>query len=313
MNKKLKIALLATPTLALALTLPIIATSCSTHTHTPELFNDQLNNDKYIDLYKYATEGNYNIHEVSKKLGHSYSQPWYDSLGDAGNWNYKNPGDKLPENLYCSTKKQALALYLCNAGEFWNVDLHKNTTPTDKPNYLIGQKLGGYIFGGEHLDIRGADYQLISESLKDASIPANTVVYHGVEFMEDEFYNQLQALIQKNGDDYDYSKCVGQTITSYGFISTTFDKSMSEAFCDGYNWIDGSNHLPLKEKFIFKIYIPGNVKGAAYVSYFDFMGSQNTDDQILIDRNSEYKILKTYKNGDINYFDLLYLGINKNI
>ncbi|MDE6289312.1 MAG: hypothetical protein K2L64_00940, partial [Ureaplasma sp.] len=128
------------------------------------------------------------------------------------------------------------------------------------------------------------------------------------------FYTQLQSYITQNSDgSYDYSKCVGQKLTSYGFLSTTFDKAMAENFCRGYNWIDGSYNPPLKENFIFKIYIPANINGTAFVSYYDLMGKENLDDQILIDRNSEYQILKNYKIGDMNYFDLLYLGINDNI
>ena len=210
--------------IALTLTVPIIATSCKSETTTNnsstsnlQLFNDELDGVPYIDLYKYATQGNYDIHKASKGLGHAYSTNWYNSLGDAGNWNYAKPGDKIPENLYCSTKKQALALYLCNAGEFWNVELHENKIPTDKKDYYVGQKLGAYLFEGERLDIRGTDYEYISESLVDASIPSNTVVYHAVEFMEKEFYTQLQQYIRQNSDgSYDYSKCVNQTITSYG-------------------------------------------------------------------------------------------------
>ena len=54
----------------------------------------------------------------------------------------------------------------------------------------------------------GGGYIYISSALQKATAPEDLVVYHGVEFMEVEFYNQLKDYIVGNDKDgYDYSNC----------------------------------------------------------------------------------------------------------
>ncbi|MDE5599529.1 MAG: ADP-ribosyltransferase [Ureaplasma sp.] len=292
----------------------VLITSCSDVKEVPitNFFNATLKNEKYIDLYKLVndTTKSKNIFmKYSKELGLKYSGEWYSKLKNA-NWNYANPNNPvgIPLNLHCSTAKQALALY-CNAwGDFWNIELHQNRIPIDKPNHYLK---GNGVFPKQRLGILGKDYKYISESLTESSIPENTVAYHGVEFMEIEFWEQLKDFITENKNGtYDYSKCVGQTITSYGFISTSLDKEYVDEFSDGQDWVNGGNYKPLKEDFVFKIFIPKNIKGTAYVSWFNFMDTYDDEHQILIDRNSKFEIVNYYKDGKNNYFDLLFLGIN---
>ena len=303
--------ILSTPITILS-SIPFIS-SCSLGTNEEDAFNTTLGNEKYIDLYKFSMNNKYShskFKNLSKELGHKYSNAWYSQLKDA-NWNYADPNNPtgVPLNLHCSTAKQALALYCNSWGDFWNIELHQNKEPTDKPDYLMK----GQVFPGNKLSILGKDYKYISECLENSSIPENTISYHGVEFMEVEYWNQLKDYITEVNGKYDYSKCVGQNITSYGFISTSLDKKWASDFSEGEDWVNGGYYLPLKDKFVFRIFIPKNINGVSYVSYFNFMDTYNNEDQIIIDRNSEFKIVDYYKEGDNNYFDLLYLGINKQL
>ena len=50
-------------------------------------------------------------------------------------------------------------------------------------------------------NIRGNDYHLISQALnKVPACPENIVLYHGVEYMEEEFYDQLKNYIEKSSN-----------------------------------------------------------------------------------------------------------------
>lgn len=298
-NKKVLLTASISSCLLISAVTPIIITSCSAK--NIDYFNTTLRGQKYVDadLYAQQTGTTSSFNQYSRQMAKQYSQDWYNTLTSA-DWNI-NPTTNEPENLHCSSEKQALALY-CNAwGDFWNVELHEGKTPTTKNN-----KMDGQVFPGKTLEIRGTDYQYISNALSRSSLPENTITYHGVEFMENEFYTQLGLDKQTN---VDFSKCVGKTIQSYGFISTTIKKSHAVNWSAGYNWIEDKDEPPFKEPFVFKIYIPKNIKGTAFVSWFDFVGTENYEDQILIDRNSKYEIVNYYKEGKTNFFDLLYLGV----
>ena len=317
MKNKTKIIL--TSTLA---SIPVLSISSAciyvyVHNNKVQYFNtllnnkyvpENLNNQKYIDIQKYVDElitpfKEYDLVQASKDLGTYYSKEWFDSLS-SGNWNYKNPGDKVPENLYCNSAKQAVGLYAVEWGDFWNVALHKQQTPVDTE--IESQS----FFPNNKLKVRGNDYKLIQQALQKSSLKENTVVYHGVEFMENEFYDQLKQFIkQDNNNNYDYSDCVGKEITSYGFLSTSLDKAKSKDYSVGEDWTDnGTLKPPLKSPFCFKIFIPKNIKGAGYISYFDFIdGVQNYEDQIMINKDSTFKIINYYKEGDVNFFDLILL------
>ncbi|MDE6289434.1 MAG: hypothetical protein K2L64_01555, partial [Ureaplasma sp.] len=61
-NNFLKTILFSSAIVPIGAFVPII-TSCANNINTPQLFNDSLNNQKYIDVYKFANEGSYNIHK----------------------------------------------------------------------------------------------------------------------------------------------------------------------------------------------------------------------------------------------------------
>lgn len=268
---------------------------------------ENLNNQMYIDVQKYSDElitpfKYYDFLKASADLGTYNSKEWFDSLS-LSDWNYKNPGDKIPENLYCNSEKQALALYSMEWGDFWNVPLHNQEEPK---NTIIESSL---FFPNEKLEVRGEDYKYIQQALQKGSLKENTIAYHGVEFMENEFYEQLKPYIKENNGNYDYTECVGKEITSYGFISTALNITEPRGFADGADWTD-NNALkpPLKSPFYFKIFIPKNIKGVGYVSYFEFMdGVQNYEDQIMINKDSKFKIIDYYNDDGINCFDLVLL------
>lgn len=161
-------------------------------------------------------------------------------------------------------------------------------------------------------------YKFLSSALQKATAPYDLVVYHGVEFMEVEFYDQLQEYIIGNEEDvYDYSNCVGKTITSYGFISTSLVQQYANSFFDWKPrpevWPnEGIIPNPLKVPVLFKINIPKGYIGAAYLSNFGFAGfpTTSTEEQVLIDRNCKFKITNVFQNvknskGDlINIFEV---------
>lgn len=283
----------------------LLFASCKNNTNDKPWLNTELNGEKYLDLDLYSQQfNNYNstFNKFSKQMAKDYSENWYKTLSKS-EWNF-GENSNIPLNLFCNSEQQALALYCCAWGDFWNVPLHEGKEPQNQ-----FRKMEGQIYPGETLEIRGSDYKYISESLSRASLPENTVTYHGVEFMENEFYAQLELDKETN---IDFSKCVGKTLKSYGFISTTIKKSHAVNWSVGLDWINNIEKPPLKEPFVFKIFIPKNISGAAYVSWLDLVNTENYENMILIDRNSKYQITNYYKEGDTNFFDMIYLGIEEN-
>lgn len=228
---------------------------------------------------------------IDQKLK-SHFVDWYNSISSA-DWN-KNENNELI-NFYCESEQQAIALYANNRGWFWNEALHKQQEPQ---NQMVDIPLGN----GKKYEVRGSDYKKISTALQRAVFPYNYEVYHGVEYQEDEFYDQLKTYIKYENGKYDYSGIVGQTITSYGFISTSLNREEAFEYCDGWNWNDNSIHLPLKEKVVFIINVPEGTKGAAYLADFLWSGSPNNDNQVLIDKDVQFTITKVGKEGDVNTF-----------
>ena len=114
----------------------------------------------------------------------------------------------------------------------------------------------------------------------------------------------------------DSSGVVGQSITSYGFISTTLDKIEALRYCDGSNWINDEKTLPLKEQVMFKIKIPKDIIGAVYLGDFKFMGTMNLDNQVLLNRYCAFKINKISveqndRNEKVNVFDVDLVSIDE--
>ena len=155
----------------------------------------------------------------------------------------------------------------------------------------------------------------MQKGLLKATFPYSYKVYHGVEYQEIEFYEQLKDYIDVKNGSYSYNRCVGKKITSYGFLSTSVSRTEALEYCDGYvfndlnkPWGEGEYFLPLKEEVLFEINIPKNYIGAAYLADFNFCGYVNPDNQVLIKRNCELLIKNVYKekhnNKNINIFEL---------
>ena len=199
-------------------------------------------------------------------------------------------------NSLSEKEKTSIELYANIRGWFWNEFLHIQKEPQD------------IVYNG--INIVGSDYQYISSALDKAIWPYDYEVYHGVEYQENEFYDQLKDFIHINNEsNYDYSECVGKTIQSYGFISTSLDLREAEEYCDWMIFRDGweSNNdynLPLKTKVVFKIRIPKGFIGAAYLADFIFGTTKNNDNQVLINRNCQFLIKNIYRQKDINYFEV---------
>ena len=228
--------------------------------------------------------------------------PWYESLTNA-TWNKDSNGNY--ENYHCDSEQQAIGLYSWNGGTFWNEALHKGKTPTNVT--LTLKNMDRY----KPHEIRGEDYKLIDSALDKATYPEDGVLYHGVEYQEIEFYEQLKDFIVKTNNGYDYSKTIGQTIQSYGWISTTLDYEYAKDFAEDWRpsyeneWpSDIQENNPLKEKAMFIINIKKGYKGAAYLANFDFagFGTGSQENQVLLKRNCKFKINNVKKENGINMF-----------
>ena len=234
---------------------------------------------------------------------------WYESLTN-NNWDRNSDGSI--KDYFVTSEQQALALYSWCSGTFWNAPLHLRQEPENR--LITVKELDPDI---PHM-VNGDGYLYLSSALQKATVPEDLVVYHGVEFMEVEFYNQLKDYIIGNEKDgYDYSNCVNKTITSYGFISTSLVEAYADCFFDWKPrpevWPnEGIVPNPLKEPVLFKIHIPKGYVGAAYLSNFGFAGfpTTSTEQQVLIDRNCKFLItkidqdIKNSKGDLINVFEL---------
>lgn len=198
-------------------------------------------------------------------------------------------------------------LYLNQWGDFWNKDLHLQKEPIDTKRKMIPNP--DFKENVEY-EINGDGYKYIVSALNKTQANFNLQVYHGVEFMEVEFWEQLKDFVTTTDNGYDFSKTVGKKITSYGFISTSMSKEIPYGFSTGVDWTDGDKlKPPLKEPALFIINIKKDTKGVAYVSKpIEMMNYHNGDDQVLINKDKTYKIIDWYKDENkINIFtvDLL--------
>lgn len=234
--------------------------------------------------------------KIDQKLKNEYVF-WYNNLTKQ-DWNRDNNGKVI--NYHSESETQSITLYANNHGNFWNEYLHQQKEPINK-NVIFTS-----INKNEKLEIRGLDYKYIDTALEKAIAPYDFITFHGVEYMEVEFYEQLKNFIKFENGKYDYKECVGKTITSYGFISSTTDKNWATSFF-GYKppWETEIEELnPLKSNILFEINIKKNYKGAAYLADFCFNGIKNRESQILIKRNSIYKINSVRKEKNYNIFNV---------
>ncbi|MBW0594942.1 hypothetical protein HUN03_00047 [Mycoplasmopsis anatis] len=239
-----------------------------------------------------------------KELKEAYTD-WYKSLTNS-TWNKDRNGKFIDYHL--TSEQQAIGLYSWCGGVFWNEPLHKGIEPTNVSLLIKNDNLDK----NRSLEIRGEDYKYIDSALEKATYPRNDVLWHGVEYQEVEFYEQLKDFIIENNGKYNYDNCVGKTIQSKGFISTTLIKKYATeffgwrpTFADQWN-SDIVENNPLKEKVAFKINIQKGYKGAAYLANFDFagFGEGSEESQVLLKRNCKFKITKVYKEKDVNIFEV---------
>lgn len=283
-----KILILSTFSTIFLMTPPILLASCSDN------FSEDSQPGEFLNI---------NGNEVNQNLKNMYVD-WYKSLSKA-DWNKDDKGQFI--NYYCNSEQQSIALYANCWGWFWNEALHHQQEPKNQNVDFIS------LDPGKTHEIRGSDWKFAQNALLRAVVPENIIVWHGVEYQEDEFWDQLKDYIKLNSDGtYDYSQTVGKTIQSYGFISTTFNKAEAYEFSGGVNFSIGSKngeiHMPLKEKAVFEIKLRKNDKGAAYLADFDFAGTTNNENQVLIQKDSKYKITNWHKDGDVNIFDVDYVN-----
>ena len=296
------------------LNLGVAIATVSTSIFTSCLSNDDIyiNYDDYIDMYQIVkdnypdsdqVEFNKLISNQSNKIFLKPYQNWINSLTNSP-WDLDENG--TVKNLYCYSERQALALYSSCWGHFWNIPLHLNQEPKDQ---MLNKKFINIpnIDNKNELEVRGNDWKKLQGALERAISPWNLIVYHGVEFMENAFWNQLEQFItyDETNKNYDYSNVVGKQIHSYGFLSTTTNKDIAKKFSQGYDWVEENIKLPLKEKGMFKIKIKQGTSGVAYISGFNIVnGVVESESQFLIKADTKFNITNISKEADINVFEM---------
>ncbi|MGL4343284.1 MAG: ADP-ribosyltransferase [Metamycoplasmataceae bacterium] len=214
---------------------------------------------------------------------------WYNNLTIA-DWNKDDENNFI--NYHSNSEQQSIGLYSWCSGSFWNEPLHRGYEPVNVKLKLINNNLDSK----NAYEIRGSDYKYIESALLKANYPIDDILWHGVEYMETEFYEQLEKYIIKTNYGYDYSGVVGQVITSNGFLSSSLSKKVATDFFGwrpNYEWpTDLIENNPLKEPVVFKINIKRGYNGAAFLSNFDFAGFGNgsKEQQVLINRGAKLKI-----------------------
>ncbi|WP_027123990.1 hypothetical protein [Mycoplasmoides pirum] len=166
----------------------------------------------------------------------------------------------------------------------------------------------------DNIKIRGNDYKYTENAIFNSISPISFTSYHGVEFMENEFWDQLKPFVTTNKDGkHDYSKCIGKEIYSYDFISSSLNKEHAEDFSIGMNLTEHDKlESPLKESTVFKIKVSKDSKNLAYVSGFQLAHQENflkvnNEWQIIFNIGSKFKIDNVYKEKNINVFEMTFL------
>ncbi|WP_156940235.1 ADP-ribosyltransferase [Mycoplasmoides alvi] len=304
--KKYKFLIFGSSLLGMVAVLAPILSSCGTNQQVTnnETSTSQTNSDtNQLEIYDENTP-----YIVDQDLKAAFKK-WYKNLSNDKwfkdkNYNYIN--------YFCKSEQQAIGLYAVGWGMFWNEGLHAGKVNLPNCNFFEST----LDSNAPHL-IRGNDYKLVEKALDKAIYPWDDVVWHGCEYMETEFYDQLKPYINfdANTNSYDYTRCVGKTITSNGFISTSISK---ESALNYLGWLPGVNNFgapewhtnitnphPLKSPVAFKIHIPAKYRGAAYLADFDWANmGPNYDNQVLINRHCQFTITKVWKENGVTFFDV---------
>ncbi len=273
-------------------------------------YSEYQNADNYLDMDEIAGGDNLIISKMDAEYTKKFYNDWYNTLTVKPYNENEIYSDNGVSKVYCQSEGQALNLFANNFGHFWNYYLHqKQIPPTRTWTRDYFDRILPTIPRENKVEIRGTDYTYVDDALSRAEAPLNLIVYHGLEFMETEFYDQLAPFISVKDGDYDYKNCVGKQITSYGWLATSTLSSIAKNWSKGYNWVQefkgfNTDQPPLKEPAFFKIKIPHGSKGVASLEGWPLMKwtpqnfeypnffaiDQNWEGQTLIHRNSTFTI-----------------------
>lgn len=252
--------------------------------------------NKPIDLYDELIK-KYKNHYLFNSLMTSYSnemgiteknKDWLNSLSDDS---FEIQNNRI-KSLFCTSETQAILLYCNMWGSFWNEPLHNGKEPED--TRLTNSIFDANLFQCDDNLIRGSDYKYLESAISKGQSPNfDLYVYHGVEYMENNIYKQLEPFI--NGDNF--SGCIGKKFNSPGFISTTTNKNYCIEFSNGYNWNTDQFEPPFKTNVVFKILVPKNTNGVAYISGQRLTKHRtlsichtNVENQFVINMNRDYLV-----------------------
>lgn len=292
---------------------PILLTSCSNQHKFTIFAGEDWGTNYWYDLvngksFTNDSEWENELTEQCFNYGLDNFSTWHDEISKH-QFEPHETKENYIKNLYCESEQQAIYMYANLGGDFWNLSLHKQKEPEDCKSIEFSKYHGNndlkLLFDQMldvhyHYDIRGNDYQYIKSSLEKSTNPFDIVMYHGVESLEVEYWNQLSEYIVKTDKGYDYSNCVGKSFTSYGFLACSANRPFCETF---FTW--GSEEPnPLKEPAIFIIQIPQGTKSYAYISSWDDIKNAPKPGEwmSMLNMNTKLQIEAVNKEKGINYF-----------
>ena len=231
-------------------------------------------------------------------------EPWFNQLS-VHNWDY-DTNHEINDYL-CQSEAQAVGLYASNHGFIWNECLENHCQKHHYSYETISE-----LDNEESHIIDNQDYNFLLSALQKAHSPYELCVYHPVQYDEIQWFNQLKRYLLHLGSNYLYYRCVHKYLTSSSFLSCTLQ--LNEAM----NYLNYVPHQiyhtkpvlnPLKEPVIFKIRIPQNHIGVAYLGNFSFMGLHSSNlQQVILQPNMQFYIskvgMKIINGRLINLFEL---------
>lgn len=240
---------------------------------------------------------------LDMQLQQSY-QNWFNNLSNH-NWNYDD--NNQISNYICQSEVQAVGLYASNHGFIWNECLENEC----QTNHYSCETIVELDKNMAH-NISNQDRSFLFSALQKAYSPYELCVYHPVQYDEISWFSQLKKYLFHIGQNYLYYGCIHKFITNSSFLSCTLQLNQA---------IDYLNYLPktiyhakpelnpLKEPVIFKINIPKNHFGVAYLGNFSFAGLHGSNlQQVILQPNMKFyisKIAPKIINGKlVNLFEL---------
>ena len=301
------------------------------------------NEPQFLDFTQVAKDhgwsGNqleYTVYEKAREFGDEFYKEWYNGLSLELFTKEQIEGKDGVTELFCNSERQALMLYTVCWGHFWNMYLQQGKEIPEFHDYNakffnLSYNQGFPVPLKNKVTIRGSDENYLHSALSKVNSPINLTTYHGVEFMETEIYKQLKPYIKetKNGK-YDFTNLVNKVFTSPGYLSTSMYSNTAFSYSNGMDWsnpnvqddreVIGPDNPPFKVPVVFKINVPENAKGVAFVSNFHWLDKDdcfppmtpyydmNGEAQLLIDKNSSFRITKTYVEDGIQVLEMTMLN-----